>query len=127
MFAYLRDVSSHFDRGSEHGRFSAKFDPRVLTIEQKEYRLSVATNLLQQVEMDQNFMESIITGDETWVYGYDTERKRQSSQGNSPASPRPMETHQARSKVKAILMVFSDMEGIVHYQYFSEGPRENQD
>ena len=43
----------------------AKFVPRVLNIEQKEHRLSVTTSLLQEAEMDQNFMEGIIRSDET--------------------------------------------------------------
>jgi hypothetical protein len=34
---------------------------------QNEHRLPVATNLLQEAGVDQNFMEGIITGDETWV------------------------------------------------------------
>jgi predicted O-methyltransferase YrrM len=45
-------------------RISAKFVSRVLTIEQKEHFFSVATNLLQEAETDQNIMEDIITGDE---------------------------------------------------------------
>ena len=52
-------------------RLAAKFVPRILTAEQKEWRLSVATNMLQEAESDENFMGQIITGDETWVYGYD--------------------------------------------------------
>jgi hypothetical protein len=44
-------------------RVSMKFVPSVLTFEQKEHCLSVATNLLQEAETDQNFMEGIITGD----------------------------------------------------------------
>ena len=38
--------------------------------------MSVATNMLQKAESDENFMGQIITGDETWVYGYDPETKR---------------------------------------------------
>ena len=53
-------------------RDSAKFVPRVLTI---EHGSSVATNLLQEAETDRNFMEGITTGDRTWVYGYDPETK----------------------------------------------------
>jgi hypothetical protein len=49
-------------------RDSAKFVPRVFPIEQGS---SVAADLLQEAEMGQNFMEGIITGDKTWVYGYD--------------------------------------------------------
>jgi hypothetical protein len=52
----------------------------ILTAEQKEWRLSVATNMLQEAKSDENFMDQIITGYETWVYRYDPETKRQSSQ-----------------------------------------------
>ena len=70
-------------------RVAAKFVPRILTAEQKEWRLSVATNMLQEAGSDENLMVQIITGDETWVYGYDPEMKRQSSQWKSADSPRP--------------------------------------
>jgi hypothetical protein len=46
-------------------RVSAKFVPRLLTDLQ---------NLLQRAD-DENLLKSVITGDETWVYGYDTETK----------------------------------------------------
>lgn len=52
---------------------SAKFVFCILTIEQKERSLSLIANFLQETEMDQNFMEGIITGDEKQVYGYDPE------------------------------------------------------
>jgi hypothetical protein len=71
------------------GRVSAKFIPRVLAIKQKEQRLSVATNLLQEAEAEQNFMEGIITRNETWVFGNDPETRRQCSHWKSPESPRP--------------------------------------
>lgn len=37
-------------------------------------------DMLECNNQDQNFMKLIITGDETWVYGYDPETKAQSSQ-----------------------------------------------
>ena len=69
-------------------RVAAKFVPRILTAKQKEWHLSVATNMLQEVKSDENFMGQIITGDETWVYRYDPETKRQSSQWKSADSSR---------------------------------------
>ena len=75
-----------------------------------EWRLSVATNMLQEAESDENFMGQIIAGDETWVYRYDPEMKRQFSW----------------SKVKFILIVSFDMEGIVRYEYVLQGQTVNQ-
>jgi hypothetical protein len=97
-------------------RVSASFVSRVSAIEQKEHCL------LQEAETDQNFIEGIITGDQTWVYGYDPETKRQSSQWKSPKSPRPKKARQVHSK----LIVFFDMEGILHYEYVLEGRTVNQ-
>jgi len=82
-------------------RVAAKFVPQILTAEQKEWRLSMATNMLQEAESDENFMGQIMTSDETWVYKYDPETKCQS----------------LGSKVKVMLIVFFDMEGIVHYMF----------
>jgi hypothetical protein len=48
---------------------SAKFVPRVLAIARNKHSLSVAINRLQEAETGQNFMEGIITGEKTWVYG----------------------------------------------------------
>jgi hypothetical protein len=38
---------------------------------------------------DKNLLKNVMTGDETWVYGCDTEAKQHSSYWKSPASPCP--------------------------------------
>jgi histone-lysine N-methyltransferase SETMAR len=70
-------------------RISARFVPRLLSDNQKALRVSVCRELKQQARDDPNFISNIITGDETWVYGYNPETKQQSSQWKSPNSPRP--------------------------------------
>jgi len=77
-------------------------------------------------ESDENFVGQIITGDETWVYRYDPETKCQSSQWKSADSPRPKKARQVLSKVKVVLIVFFDMEGIVHFEYVPQGQTVNQ-
>jgi len=71
-------------------------------------------------------MGQIIMGDEMWVYRYDPETKRQSSQWKSADSPRPKKARQVRLKAKVMLIVFFDMEGIVHYKYVPQGQTVNQ-
>ena len=105
---------------------AAKFVLRILTAEQKEWRLCVATNMLQEAESDENFMGQIITGNETWGYGHDPETKWQSSQWKSADSPRPKKACQVLSKFKVMLNVFFDIEGIVHYEYVPQGQTVNQ-
>ena len=61
-------------------RVTAKFVPCLLTAEQKDDRVSICTDLRDRAQNDPNFMSSVITGDECWVYGYDPETKQMSSQ-----------------------------------------------
>jgi len=63
------------------------------------------------------FLKYIVTGDESWVYGYDPETKQLSPQWKSPTSPRPKKGRQVRSKTKVMLLAFFDSEGIVHHEY----------
>jgi hypothetical protein len=66
-------------------------------------------------------LKNFITGVETWVYGHDVETKQQSSHWKSPASPRSKRAQQVRSRVKAMLPVFFDHQGTVHYEFAHEG------
>ncbi|KAG7173722.1 putative GVQW3-like 5 [Homarus americanus] len=74
---------------------AAKFVLRLLTDEQKENCVTVSQELFDRSN-DENFLKNVITGDETWVYGYDVETKRQSSQWVGPSSPRPKNTSVAQ-------------------------------
>jgi len=56
---------------------SARFMPRLLSDDQKALRVSLCRELKQQARDNPNFISSIITGDETWVYGYDPETNQQ--------------------------------------------------
>jgi hypothetical protein len=60
--------------------------PRILTADQKQQRLNFCTEL-RQLASDDETLSRVITGDESWVYGYDPETKQQSSQWKSPTSP----------------------------------------
>uniref|UniRef100_A0A2S2Q787 Mariner Mos1 transposase n=1 Tax=Sipha flava TaxID=143950 RepID=A0A2S2Q787_9HEMI len=81
---------------------------------------------LNNQSADINFIKNIITGDETWVYSYDREKKLQSSQWETKFSPQPKKAHQVRSSVKTMLIVFYDIEGIFHYEFVSRGQIVNQ-
>ena len=59
-------------------RVSAKFNLRLLTDDQKQNFVDISQELLANANGNVNFLKNIITGDETWVYGYDVETKMQS-------------------------------------------------
>jgi len=56
-------------------RVAAKFVLRILTANQMHQRVSVCTELHQLATDDEMFLSRVITGDESWVYGYDPETK----------------------------------------------------
>jgi histone-lysine N-methyltransferase SETMAR len=83
-------------------RVSAKFVPRNLTPEQKEQLLSISLELRDRVISDLNLFQILITGDESWVYGYDPETKVQSSQWKTLNSSRPKKARQSKVSVKVM-------------------------
>ena len=54
-------------------RVAAKFVPKLLNFEQKQRRIKIAQESLNEVNDDAELLKRIITGDETLVYGYDVE------------------------------------------------------
>lgn len=102
-------------------RVSAKFVPKLLTTEQKQLRLEIAQDMLDSANSNPNFLNTVITGDESWIYGYDPETKMQSSQWKHSTSPRPKKARQVRSQVKVMLTVFFDSSGVVHHEYAPHG------
>jgi hypothetical protein len=104
---------------------SAKFVPRILTPEQKEQRLSISLELRDRVTSDLNIFQNVITGDESWVYGYDPETKVQSSQWKTTNSLRPKKTRQSKASVKIMFIVFYDLEGIVRSEFVPSGTTVN--
>jgi [histone H3]-lysine36 N-dimethyltransferase SETMAR len=108
-------------------RVSAKFVPKLLTMEQKQLRVEVAQDMLNTATSDPDFMNTVITGDESWVYGYDPETKVQSSQWKHSSSPRPKKARQVRSHVKVMLTVFFDHRGVVHHEYAPQDQTINKE
>ena len=66
----------------------AKMVPKLLSDEQKERRKELCLDLLQRIENEPDLLNAIIICDETWVFSYDPETKRQSMQWKSTSSPR---------------------------------------
>jgi len=64
----------------------AKMVPKELTEEQKQRRVTICQDLLERQD---DILGRVIIGDETWVYQYDPETKRQSAQWKTANSSRP--------------------------------------
>jgi hypothetical protein len=71
-------------------------------------------------DADKKMFNKIITGDETWCFAYDPETKRQSSEWVAEISPQPKKLKFQRSRVKTMLIIFFDSQGIVHKEFVPE-------
>ena len=89
--------------------------------------MEIAQDMLDCANNDLEFTKTIITGDETWVYGYDPGTKFQSSQWKHPESLRPKKARQVRSNVKVMLTCFFNSRGIMHHEYAPEGQTINKE
>jgi hypothetical protein len=74
--------------------------PRLLTPEQKEIRMNIFADILQNIENVPDFFEKAVTCDELWVFQYDPESNRQSTHWKSPSSPRQKKAWQSKSNLK---------------------------
>ena len=72
-------------------------------------------------------MTSVITGDESWVYGYDPETKQMSSEWKTASSPRPKKARQVKSNAKTMLIEFIDIDVLVHHEYVPTGQTLNKE
>ena len=61
-------------------KICAKLVPKNLSIEQKANRLEICKDLLGRLEIEPNFLDKVMTRDESWVFDYDPETKRQSEE-----------------------------------------------
>jgi hypothetical protein len=57
-------------------RVTAKFVSMILTADQKQQCINVCEELRHISSNNATFLSGIITGDESWIYGYDSEAKQ---------------------------------------------------
>jgi transposase len=107
-------------------KICAKLVPKDLSVEGKENRLEICQDLLRRLVIEPNFLDKVITGDESWMFEYDPETKRQSEEWHTTNSPRPKKARMSRSRVKTMIVVFFDSRGIVHKEFVPPGQTVNQ-
>ena len=107
-------------------KICAKMVPRLLNEQQKERCVQVCHDFLEELETEPNLLGRVITGDESCIFEYDPETKRQSLQWKSPTSPRPKKARMSKSKIKVMLIAFFDVRGIVHTEFMPQGHTINQ-
>ena len=97
--------------------------PKELTEEHKRKCLDVCSrHLAHYREEGNNFLQQIVTSDETWIHHYEPESKRQSMQWKHPSSPvAKIFKTQLLSAGKLMLTVFWDSQGPILETYQERG------
>ena len=89
--------------------------PKNLSVEQKANRLEMCQDLLGRLEIEPDFINKVIVGDESRVFEYDPETQRQSAEWHTKSSHRPKKARMSRSRAKTVIIVFFfGSRGIVH-------------
>ena len=110
----------------EMRKICAKIVPKNLSAEPKENRLFISQEMLDRLNREPNFMDRVVTGDESWVFEYDPETKRQSEEWHTKSSPRPKRARMSKSKINTMIIVSFDHRGIVHKEFVPPGQTVNQ-
>ena len=87
-------------------KICAKFVPRVLREDQKERRCHDSREIVELINSDPAVLDALVTCDESWIYCYDLETKRHSSQWKHAGSLRPKKARQNKSTLKLLMIPF---------------------
>ncbi len=83
-----------------------------------EKRLRICRNLLQATGIEEELLNKTVTIDESWVYQYNPERKRQLSQWLGKHDSHPVKALHARATGKVLLVLFCNQKGMLHFKFF---------
>ena len=84
--------------------------------------MDIAQEILTKFNDDSDLFKKFITGDESWVYGYDIEAKLKQRE-----EPNSKKERQVWSNVKVLLTVFFDCNGMVHQELLFKGRTVNNE
>ena len=130
QFATLLNISV----GSAHtlltdvlglSRVCARWIPRLLSPEQKLNRVEVCRYWTEKVADDPEWLDNVITADETWIYLYDPALKQQSSEWVRKGGSRPLKARAAKSALKVMVITFFDMKGMIYTHTVPHGQTVN--
>jgi len=96
--------------------------PRHLTEEHKRNRQHICSSLSERYSPEgDNFLNRIITGDETWIHHYEPETKRQGLQWKHTSSPSSKKFKSQPTAGKLLLTVFCNSQGPILEHYMEKG------
>ena len=108
-------------------KICAKFVPRVLREDQKERRCHDSREMVELINSDPAVFDALVTCNERWIYCYDPETKRQSSQWKHAGSPWPKKARQRKSTPKPLMIPSFDSTGMIYMHWVPIGQTVNKE
>ena len=99
----MRSVYTIIHEELKMWKICAKFVPRVLREDQKERRCHDNREMVELIDSDPTVLDALVTCDESWIYCYVPETKRQNSHWKHAGFPRPKKARQNKSTHKLFL------------------------
>ena len=108
-------------------KICAKFVPGELREDQKERHCHDSREMVKLINSNPTVLDALVTCDESWIYCYDPETKRQSSQWKHAGSPRPKKARQDKSTHKLLMIPFLDSTGMIYICWVPTGQTVNKE
>ena len=102
-------------------KVNSKFVPHKIKDDQKVKRLEHCKYIIREARRDEDFLKTIVTGDETWCFQYDPKTKRQSAEWRPHGEGNPKKSRFEKPRIKSILIVFYDSKCIIHKEFVQPG------
>jgi hypothetical protein len=81
---------------------------------------NVCSNIMERIR-ELGVLENVSTCDEMWIFHYNPETKRQLMHWETPTLLRMKKARMSKSKVKAMMIVFFDIRGVIMIEWIPEG------
>lgn len=109
-------------------KLTARWVPRLLTIDQKRERVRTSQQCLDMFNHNpKDFLHRIITIDETWIHHYTPESKEATKEWVARHEIPPKRPRTQQSAGKVLASVFWDSSGILFIDYLEKGKTINSD
>ena len=83
--------------------------------------------MVKLINSDPAVLDALVTCNESWIYCYDPETKRQSSQWKHAGSPRPKKARQSKSTHKLLMISFFDSTDMIYMHWVPTGQTVNKE
>ena len=107
-------------------KLSVKLVPKCLNADQKRQWCHLSEQLLEFFRCDPNdFLSGMVAMDETWLYHYEPETKKQSMEWRRSSSTHPKKFRVQKFAGKVLASIFWNQDGILLIDYLGKGQTMN--